>query len=283
MKADRFKTVTSINGLIVPDSQARISVFDNALLYAEGLFETFLAIDDRVIFIDEHLDRLFGGAAVIGLTVPVNRSTLADWMTTTLQAHPDRIKKLRLTITPGESARWVGVQGSPQVILSASPHTIPEESFRLQVAEWKVDQASAFRQIKTISYAIHAAALLRARQAGFDDALMINQNNDVAEVSSANIYWVRQGRVFTPPLSAGCLEGVTRKTLLTEAANMGITIEEKSAPLTEILKADEIFISSSLKLVVGVSEIAQGTERYLIPPGELTRAFRERFVRKVRY
>ncbi|MCP4685201.1 MAG: hypothetical protein GY867_07090, partial [bacterium] len=155
----RSKTVTTINGKRVPESKARISVFDNALLYAEGLFETFLAIDDHVVFMEEHLDRLYKGASVIDLQIPVTRRTLSRWMKATIKAHPNRVKKLRLTMTSGEAARWVGVQGKPQVILSASPHKLPSEPFRLKVSDWKVDQDSIFRRIKTISYAIHAAAL----------------------------------------------------------------------------------------------------------------------------
>lgn len=104
MTSHSIKTVTSINGRIVPRQSAKISVFDNSLLYAEGLFETFLACEDRVLFLDEHLNRLYKGARVIGLKPPVGRDTLARWMKLTLRAHPARIKKLRLTMTSGEAA-----------------------------------------------------------------------------------------------------------------------------------------------------------------------------------
>ena len=159
-----LKTVTSINGRLVRRGQDKISVFDNSLLYAEGLFETLLAIDDRIIFLKEHLQRLHKGARVIGLKVPVNSDTLTKWMVMTVRAHPDRVTKLRLTMTSGESARWTGEQGKPQVILSASPHEMPRKPFRLYVSEFRVDQESLFRRIKTLSYAIHAAALNQARR-----------------------------------------------------------------------------------------------------------------------
>jgi branched-subunit amino acid aminotransferase/4-amino-4-deoxychorismate lyase len=269
----RHQTITTINGELVPSSRARISVFDNSLLYAEGLFETFLACDDRVLFLKEHLDRLYKGAAVIDLKPPVGRRTLAAWMKQTLRAHPDRIKKLRLTVTSGESARWVGVQGKPQVILSAAPHEMPREPFRLQVGDWRVDQDSEFRRIKTISYAIHAAAFKRARQDGFDDALMLNKRGDVAEVTSANIFWCRKGKVYTPPISAGCLEGVTRRMVIREAARLGTRIIERNESFEGLVRADEIFISSSLKLVIGVAEIARGRRRYRFEPGPMTERF----------
>jgi len=271
----RTFTVTSMNGKLVRGRGATISVFDNALLYAEGLFETFLSFDDRVLFLDEHLDRLYRGAKVIDLAPPVSRATLAKWMKLTVSAHPARIKKLRLTITSGEARKWVGVQGRPQVVLSAAPHKLPVKPFRLQVSDFRVDQDSEFRRIKTISYAIHAAALKRACQNGFDDALMINEQGRVAEVTSANIFWRRGRTVYTPPLSAGCLEGVTRHVILRNARKHGEKVVERTEPLEHMVTAEEVFICSSLKLVIGVSEIVHGTKRYRFAPGETTRRVSE--------
>jgi branched-chain amino acid aminotransferase len=277
MKSAGFKTVVLINGRQVPRAQAKVSVFDNALLYAEGLFETFLAVEDRVIFLDEHLDRLYKGAGVIDVQLPVDRQTLSRWMKRTVKLHPAGIKKLRLTVTSGESARWVGVQGRPQVILAAAPHEMPASPFRLLASDLRVDQTSVFRRIKTISYAIHASALKRARQQGFDDALLLNGAGEVAEITSANIFWVKNGRVFTPPLSAGCLEGVTRRMILQNADEYGLTITETSDQLSGVLAADEAFISSSLKLVVGVSEIMHDGIRYSLPAGPVTKLLASRF------
>ncbi len=276
----RDKTVTTINGERVPHSKAKISVYDNSLLYAEGLFETFLACDDRVMFLEEHLTRLYKGAAVINLTPPVGRRQLAAWMKQTLAAHPNRIKKLRLTITSGESKRWTGLAGKPQVILMAGPHTIPTRPFRLDVSTFKVDQDSAFRRIKTISYAIHAAALKRASEKGYDDALMLNNRGHVAEATSANIFWCRRGRIYTPPLSAGCLEGTTRHVVLREAKKLGLSVVERTDSLARVVDSDEMFVSSSLKLVLGVSEIAHGRRRHRFGAGEITQTIMDRIYRR---
>lgn len=273
----RLKVVTTINGREAPRGEDVISVFDNALLYAEGLFETFLAIDDRVIFADEHLKRLYRGAQVTGLSIPIEKDRLRLWMVKTVRAHPDRIKKLRLTLTSGEAARWVGVQGKPKIILSASPHQMPTEPFRLHLSEFKIDQHSTFRRIKTISYAIHAAALKRAHNAGCDDALMMNQQDKVAEVTSANIYWVRRNRIYTTPLSAGCLEGVTRHAMLSLARRMDLPIAEKNITVDSLAKSDEVFISSSLKLIIGVSMIKAGRRIYRFPHGPVTDKFEHAF------
>ncbi|MBU8934222.1 MAG: aminotransferase class IV [candidate division Zixibacteria bacterium] len=272
-----FQTITTINGRFVRRGQDKISVFDNSLLYAEGLFETFLAIDDRVVFGNEHLRRLRRGAKVIGLEIPVSSSRLASWMTRTLRRHPDRIKKLRLTMTSGEAARWIGKQGRPQVILSASPHQLPTTPYSLFVSPYRVDQDSIFRRIKTISYAIHAAALKQAHTRRCDDALLVNTNGHVAEVTSANIFWVRRGRVYTPPIAAGCLEGITRMVVIKESRKLGLDVTEKNITLDNMLKADEIFISSSLKLVVSVSRIRDGRRVHKLPTGPVTQLLAQRF------
>ncbi len=269
-KEKALKVVTTINGRLVPRGKDKISVFDNALLYAEGLFETLLAVGETIIFEKEHLQRLRRGARVIGLEIPVSFDILSKWMKKTIRRHPDYIKKLRLTVTSGESARWVGKQGKPQVILSASPHQLPEEPYRLWVSDFRVDQRSVFRRIKTLSYAIHAAALKQARKKGCDDALLLNQRSQVAEVTSANVYWVKGGRIYTPPLTAGCLEGVTRRVVLKEATKLGMKISEKNTTLSGLLEADEVFISSSLKLVVGVGFIRTPYGKHHLPSGEIT-------------
>ncbi len=273
--------VTSINGRLVPRGRDRISVFDNALLYAEGLFETFLAVGDRIIFLEEHLDRLYSGARVIGLDVPVSPERLTRWMIRTVRSHPHRITKLRLTITSGESARYVGRQGKPQVILSASPHEIPRRPFRLWVSDFRVDQDSTFRRIKTLSYAIHAAALRQAWRHNCDDALLLNEKDRVAEVTSANVYWVRQGKLFTPPLSAGCLPGVTRIHVIREAARLGLSIAERNSTLAALVQADEVLISSSLKLVVGVDRIKTSQRIFRTRSGAIARLLGDHFRRMV--
>ena len=106
-----MKTVTTINGRLVSRKDEKISVFDNTLLYAEGLFETCLCVDDNIVFLKEHLRRLRRGVKVTDFLLPVDDTTLSRWMHKTVRSHPARIKQLRLTLTAGESARYVGRQG----------------------------------------------------------------------------------------------------------------------------------------------------------------------------
>ena len=265
------RIVVTINGRRVTRDLARISIFDNALLYAVGVFETLLATEDRVVFLEEHLDRLYRGSATLGLLLPVERSRLSVWMLKTAGYHPDRLKKLRLTITRGESARWVGKSGRPQVILAAAPHTMPRRPFRLLISDLRVDQESGFRKIKTLSYALNAAAYEKARGAGYDDALLLNTSNKVAEITSANIFWVQGETVHTPPLSAGCLEGVTRIKVIEVARDLGYRLVERNTTLGSCVRADELFLTSSLKLALPIGLISDGRTTWRFKTGTATR------------
>lgn len=270
MRSSKFKTVTTINGKFVKRGQDKISVFDNSLLYAEGLFETMLAIEGRILFADEHFRRMKKGSRILGIKIPVTKKILWQWMEKTVNAHPDKVVKLRLTLTSGEAARWVGSQGKQQVILSASPHEIPFKPYTLFVSDYRIDQESIFRRVKTISYAIHAAALNQAKKHKCEDALMINGKNQVAEVTSANIFWVKNNKIFTTPLTSGCLEGITREYLIAESRKIGYNITERNITIKNLLNADEVFISSSLKLVLPVMKIKIKEKTYSMNRGEIT-------------
>ena len=249
------KIVTSINGRIVSGKEARISVYDNSLLYAEGLFETFLAIDDRLAFSKEHFIRLRKGARLLGLKLSTPESKLEMWLKKTARAHPARLKRLRLTVTGGESAVWTGKRGSSQVICSAIEHQFDNSPLKLYAPESKIDESLVFNRIKTISYGAKAAALREAQKNKCDDALLINNSGNISELTSANIFWTKNNKIYTPPVTAGCLEGVTRKLILSEARKNRWQIIEKNCSLKELKSAGEVFSSSSLRLVRAVGEI----------------------------
>ncbi len=249
------KVITTIDGKFVSAAGASISVYDNSLLYGEGLFETYMAIDDRIAFAPEHFDRLQKGAQLLGLKIPVDRKNLHKWLTKTAAKHPAKIKRLRLTITSGDSSVWRTKPGRPRVIISAIEHKFDFSPQRLFVPDFRVDGESTFNQIKTIAYGLRAAALRSSQKNGCEDALLLNNKEQVSELTSANIFWVERERIFTPPLSAGCLEGVTRRIILQEGQKQNWGIEEKNCKLQELAQADEVFSTSSVRLARPVGEI----------------------------
>jgi len=117
---------------------------------------------------------------------------------------------------------------------------------------------------------LEMAARKLAYSAGFDDAILLNHKNHVAETSSANIFWIKNCELFTSPLTAGCLEGMTRRHILHIARNAGIKASERNTDLKSLLNADEIFISSSIKLILPVTHIYHDNVGYDFAAGETT-------------
>jgi len=261
------KVVTTINGKFVSDAEAKISVYDNSLLYAEGLFETYMAIDENIAFPKEHFERLQKGARLLNIKIPVYENTLLKWLTSTAAKHPARIKRLRLTITSGDSTVWKAGPGKPRVICSSIEHQFDFSPQKLYVPQFRVDDGSSFNQIKTIAYGLRAAALREAQKKKCEDALLLNNKGNISEMTSANIFWVKENRIFTPPVSAGCLEGVTRRVILEQGKEQNWNIAEKNCTLEELAGADEVFSTSSVRLARPIGFVKQKSESFKISQG----------------
>lgn len=265
-----MKIVCYIDGRKVTKSKAKISVFDNSLFYADGLFETFMAFGDNIIFLKDHLSRLKKGAELIDLKIPVSEKKLVTWLNRANAANTASIKKIRLTITAGETTFWAGKPSRPRVIIIVTDYKMPTSPFRLSVSPYRIDHASPFRNVKTLSFIIEMTSRKHAYSSKYDDAILLSRNGYIAETTSANIFWVKNGTLYTPPLEAGCLEGMIRKHIIAIAKSNNIPIVEKRSRLRTLLKADEIFVSSSLKLIIPVISITTD-KTYRYKSGRLTR------------
>jgi branched-chain amino acid aminotransferase len=250
-----MKANCSINGKSKEKSNALISVFDNSLFYADGLFETLLAVGNRVVFLDDHLNRLEKGASLIGLKIPTSRKKLATWIYSAVRKNSAAIKKIRVTVTGGDSAFWSGKPTKPRIIIIVTEFKLPETTCRLMISPYRVDNKSPFRNVKTLSFIIEMTSRKMAYSKGLDDAILINRSGYVAETTSANIFWIKNGRLYTPPLSAGCLDGMIRKHIFDIGRQKHIHTYEKNIKLVDLLNSDEIFITSSLKLILPVVSI----------------------------
>lgn len=267
----------SINGKAVARSQAKVSVFDNSLFYADGLFETFLALGEKVIFLDDHLDRLERGAKLIGLRLPRPREQIRKWINLTNCRNSAKVKKVRVTATAGDSAFWAGANSEPRIIVIVTEYEIPSKPFRLTVSPFRVDQDSPFRNVKTLSFIIEMTSRKRAYSSRFDDAILLNRSGHVAESTSANIFWIRKGKLYTIPLSAGCLDGLTRKHILGLAQENKIPAFERNVRLADLLRAEEIFVTSSIKLILPIVSI-KADRVYKYKVGPLTRRLKRLFL-----
>lgn len=276
------KTV-SIDGQIVANEQAKISVLDHGLLYGDGLFEGIRVRAGRVFRIQQHLARLQVGARVIGLELPFSVEALGRIVTDTVRAFGQKESYVRLLVTRGEGP--LGVDPTtckkPTVVCIVAEIALYSEEQRAQGLSMIT---SSYRRpnpdaqdvaIKTLNYLGSALAKQEARRQGVDEALLLNQSGRVAEAAVANIFALRGRALSTPPAIDGCLEGINRGAVLEIARDLGFSVAERSLGRRDLLAADEVFLTGSGAGVVGVRSLdgrAIGNGR----SGEVTLEFERR-------
>jgi branched-chain amino acid aminotransferase len=258
-----MKKAVSIDGKLVKDEDAKISVLDHGLLYGDGLFEGIRVRAGRVFRIEQHLARLAVGAKTIGLDIPFSTSEQARIVTDTVRAFGQKEAYVRLLVTRGEGP------------LGVDPTTCEKPTVVCIVAEIALFSAeqrakglamvtSSYRRpnpdvqdvaIKTLNYLGSALAKQEARRQGADEALFLNQSGRVAEAAVANIFALRGRSLATPPALDGCLEGINRGAVLEIARDLGFEVAERSLGRRDLFAADEVFLTGSGAGVVGVRSL----------------------------
>jgi len=256
------KTV-SIDGQIVAEEQAKVSVLDHGLLYGDGLFEGIRVRAGRVFRIEQHLKRLRVGAQVLGLELPFDAARMASVITDAVRAFGRKEAYVRLVVTRGEGP--LGVDPTtckkPTVICIAAEISLysPEQRARgLSLITSSYRRPNPDTQdvaVKTLNYLGSALAKQEARQRGSDEALLLNQSGRVAEASVANVFVLHGRALSTPPAIDGCLEGINRAAVFEIARDLGFSVAERSLGRRDLLAADEVFLTGSGAGVVGVCSL----------------------------
>lgn len=219
---------------------------DRGLTLGDGLFETLLAHDGVLAFADEHLARLARGCETLRLPPP--DLAAARELCRKAAASVPRAAAVRLTLTAGSGGRGLDRPPSPvlRLFASASPVTAPSGAAVLVTSAVRRNEGSPASRLKTLGYLDNILAREEARAAGADEALMLNNAGEIACAAAANIFWLKGGRLFTPALDCGVLDGVIRAKVLEIAASEGLQPVEVRAKRSEIDAAEAIFLTNSL-------------------------------------
>ncbi|GGV10212.1 4-amino-4-deoxychorismate lyase [Streptomyces litmocidini] len=262
-----------VNGGLHDAETARVSVLDHGLTVGDGIFETVKAERGETFALTLHLERLTRSARGLGLPDPdldeVRRACAA-----VLEANPMELGRLRITYTGGLSPLGSerGDAGTSLVVALGETGRRPDSTAVITVP-WTRNERGALTGLKTTSYAENVVALARAREQGASEALFANTVGQLCEGTGSNVFVVVDGRILTPPVSSGCLAGITR-ALAVEWTGA----EETDLPLEVLESADEIFLTSTLRDVQAVHRV-DGRE-LAGAPGPVTakamRAFDER-------
>ena len=237
-------TSVYVNGELVAPERASISVFDHGLVVGDGVFETILLHLGRPFALRRHIERLQRSASGLGIE-PVGSEMIASAVARVVETCDFETGRIRVTVTSGTgplgSARG---EGTPTVVVAAEPFTADHAPADVAVVPWTRNQFDALSGLKTTSYAGNARALAYAHDRGADEAIFLNVASMLCEGTGSNVFVVNDGELLTPPLSSGCLDGVTRALILERHGG-----RERDVAAEKFLPGllEEAFLTSSLR------------------------------------
>lgn len=273
-----------LDGNFVPEADAKVSVFDHGLLYGDGIFEGIRFYNGRVFKLEEHLERLWDSARSICLEIPMGRDEMTEALLETIRQNGLNEGYIRLVVTRG-----VGNLGlnpvqckQPSVIIIATtialyPKEVYESGLTVVTCATRRTGAAALNPaVKSLNYLNNVMARIEANLAGADEALMLNDAGNVAECTADNVFIIKHGQIFTPPISAGALRGITRAVVFDIAAELGVKITETDITRHDVFVADECFLTGTAAELIPVIK-ADGRVIGNGMPGSLTAKMIGRF------
>ena len=252
-----------IDGKYFDERAAKVSVFDHGLLYGDGIFEGIRAYNGRVFKLKEHIDRLFCSAKALLLDIPLAHGDMMRAVVETCRRNKVRDGYIRLVVTRG-----IGTLGlnpnrckNPAVIIIAGKIQLyPEELYRkgmeiITVPTVRNLHSALNPAIKSLNYLNNILAKIEANNAGCEEAVMLNAEGFVAECTGDNLFIIKEGQLFTPPLSAGALYGITRRVVMDIALENGLQVSEPNLTRYDLFNADECFLTGTGAELVPVVKI----------------------------
>ena len=274
-----MEVVVYLNGAMIPLTQARISPMDYGFLHGYGLFETMRAYSGHVFRLEKHLARLERSARALNIDLG-GPAKLETAVYDALRANHLLNARIRITVSPGqeEMAADVPAKGEPTVFITATSYEPPSEQvyrrgFTAIVSRVHRSPRSPSSGLKSLSALDILLARQEAASYGVDHAILLNDDDLVAEGSSSNVFHVNDRTLFTPAEHSGILQGVTRDIVLKDLApSLGLATKEVDVALSDLLEAEEAFLTNSMIEIMPLTVVADrsiGTGR----PGPLTRRF----------
>jgi branched-chain amino acid aminotransferase len=265
------------NDRLVPIEQVRLSPGQAGLLSGWGLFTTMRIFQGEAFAYERHWRRLEKDAGRTRLPFPFDPAQVRRHLSELLNANQVVEGTARIYMIYNRVGFWQSDEPMPQVDLILCTAGLPAhpEQVRLSIAEHGRHAASPLAGAKVTSWLNNVWHLAEAQKKGWSEVVLLNERGEVAECTTANIFNVKDGRVTTPPLSSGCLEGVTRSVLLEIAPRSGVPMAEQTLMPEDLYAADEVFITSTNRSLLGVSEIAG--HKYAAAPGPIAQKLESAF------
>ena len=249
-----------IDGKFYSEANAKVSVFDHGLLYGDGIFEGIRFYNGRVFRLEQHLERLWNSAHSICLDIPMTRKEMTEALLETIRQNHLRDGYIRLVVTRGVGNLGLNPEQckNPSVIIIVATIALYHEDFYrkglsiVTVATRRSNPASLNPAVKSLNYLNNVMARIEANLASADEALMLNDAGNVAECTADNVFIIKHGQIFTPPITAGALQGITRSVVFDIAGEFDIKVIEADFTRHDIFVADECFLTGTAAEIVPV-------------------------------
>jgi branched-chain amino acid aminotransferase len=273
-----------IDGKFYSEANAKVSVFDHGLLYGDGIFEGIRFYNGRVFRLEEHLERLWNSARSICLNIPMTRQEMTKALLETIRQNHLRDGYVRLVVTRGVGNLGLNPEQckNPSVIIIVATIALYHEDFYrkglsiVTVATRRSNPASLNPAVKSLNYLNNVMARIEANLSGADEALMLNDAGNVAECTADNVFIIKHGHIFTPPITAGALRGITRSVVFDIGGEFNIKVIEADFTRHDIFVADECFLTGTAAEIIPVVK-ADGRLIGNGKPGPITMRIMARF------
>jgi branched-chain amino acid aminotransferase len=249
-----------LDGNLVDESEAKVSVFDHGLLYGDGVFEGIRIYNGRIFRLEEHIRRLFDSAKAILLKMPWTQEDACKATCDTVAANGLQDGYIRLVVTRGAGELGLNPYLCPKpsmFIIASSIKLYPDETYRdglaiITCATRRPAPGSLMPQVKSLNYLNNIMAKVEAIQGGALEAVMLNEQGYVAECTGDNLFLLKNGTLLTPLISDGALDGITRSVIIELAEKLDVPFKECSLTRYDIYTADECFLTGTAAEVIPV-------------------------------
>jgi branched-chain amino acid aminotransferase len=249
-----------IDGEILDEADAKISVFDHGLLYGDGVFEGIRMYEGLVFELEAHVDRLFDSAKAIDLKLPMEKAALAEAVLETIRANNLRNGYVRLVVTRGVGSLGLNpylCEKASVIIIASKIALYSEDKYEkgltvVTCGTRRPSPAALSPTVKSLNYLNNVMAKIEAMNAGAEEGVMLNEQGFVSECTGDNIFVLKNGHVSTPPVAAGILDGITRRIVMQIVTDLGSPLSEPMMTRHDLYTADEVFLTGTAAEIIPV-------------------------------
>ena len=273
--------VIYLNRTMLAATKARVAPVSSAMLYGRGVFTTVAIYQGKPFLWPEHWQRLLHHAGQLNIDCSgCTEAGVGEALGKLIKVNNVSNGRARVILL-ARSGRdfWKtkapGAKQTDMLIMTGEPQKVPESGMTLAVSPYRLNTFSPLTGIRSLNYLEQVLSWEEAQEREFDEAIMLNERGEIAAATMANIFWVKEGTVYTPALSTGAVAGVTRNTILKLADQEAVPVVEGIYELGDLVEADEIFLTSAN---VGVALVTTfDFRRYSIEPGSVAVTLRTAF------